>query len=402
MSARAACVLLHRWLGLATAGFLIVVGLTGSLLAFFPELNHALAPRLYPGPHPGIELDAATLARRAEALVPFAEATTVYLGNIGTAQIGMRARAGAPALDFSILYLDVVTGEELGRLQWGALPATLDGIVPFVYNLHYRLAAGEVGEWILGVVALAWTLDCFVAFCLTLPTSGRRSAKSFLARWKPAWLVKFGSSAYRVSFDLHRANGLWLWVLLLIFAWSSVYWNLEGVYSTVTGFFLDYERSATFSSQPSRVDAGREPLRWEEAQSIARRLMDEQSRERGFSVERPLALYIDKDSGLVEYRVRSSRDIGDKGGATSIHFDAYSGALRSVRVPTGQHAGNTLTTWLAALHMANLFGLPYKIAVCGLGLAIAMLSVTGVYIWWMKQRARVAGAKRRTAGSVDA
>ncbi len=44
--------------------------------------------------------------------------------------------------------------------------------------------------------------------------------------------------------------------------------------------------------------------------------------------------------------------------------------------------------WLFALHEANLFGLPYRIFVCLLGLVIVMLSVTGVYIWWKKWRAR--------------
>jgi uncharacterized iron-regulated membrane protein len=39
----------HRWVGLTMAGFLILVGLTGALLAFLPELNHWLSPRLFPG-----------------------------------------------------------------------------------------------------------------------------------------------------------------------------------------------------------------------------------------------------------------------------------------------------------------------------------------------------------------
>jgi uncharacterized iron-regulated membrane protein len=45
---RGVLVLLHRWAGLAMAGFLIVVGLTGSLLAFYAELNHWLAPDVWP------------------------------------------------------------------------------------------------------------------------------------------------------------------------------------------------------------------------------------------------------------------------------------------------------------------------------------------------------------------
>ncbi|HEY8214175.1 MAG TPA: PepSY-associated TM helix domain-containing protein, partial [Methylocystis sp.] len=117
----------------------------------------------------------------------------------------------------------------------------------------------------------------------------------------------------------------------------------------------------------------------------------------GFAVERPLALYHLRDKGLYEYRVRSSRDIGDKAGSTSILFDSRSGELMSLSLPTGQRSGTTLTTWLVELHTANLFGLPYRIFVCGMGLLTAMLSVTGVYIWWKKRAARLAHVQRRIA-----
>lgn len=80
---RALFVWLHRWTGLLMAAFLIIIGLTGSLLAFWGELNHWLTPELFPGPRPGIELDPATLARHAEALVPRARTTTIFLGYPG-------------------------------------------------------------------------------------------------------------------------------------------------------------------------------------------------------------------------------------------------------------------------------------------------------------------------------
>ena len=39
-------VLLHRWAGLAMAAFLIVVAITGSFLAFYPELERLINPQL--------------------------------------------------------------------------------------------------------------------------------------------------------------------------------------------------------------------------------------------------------------------------------------------------------------------------------------------------------------------
>ena len=69
-------------------------------------------------------------------------------------------------------------------------------------------------------------------------------------------------------------------------------------------------------------------------------------------------------------------------------FDAYTGALTRVSLPTRQRSGDTITTWLIELHMADLFGFPYRIFVCGFGFVIVMLSVTGVYIWTKKRSVR--------------
>ena len=44
---RAALVLIHRYGGLAMAPFLIIAGLTGSVLVFMPELDAWLNPELY-------------------------------------------------------------------------------------------------------------------------------------------------------------------------------------------------------------------------------------------------------------------------------------------------------------------------------------------------------------------
>ncbi len=395
---RALWVGLHLWAGLAIAGFLVVIGLTGSLLAFYPELSHLLTPELFPGQHAGKELSLASLAERAEALVPDSHVSSVFVGYAGMAMINIEAAPGAPALDFTRIYLDAVTGEELGRVNWGAFPTSRAMVMPFIYTLHYSLALGEVGTWILGFVALVWTIDCFVALYLTLPRPTASATKNFFSRWRSAWLVKIGASFYRVNFDLHRAGGLWLWAMLLVFAWSSVYWNLTGLYTTVTSAIVDFEPPQwARPASPILAAQDREPMGWKKANAIAERLMDEQARAHGFTVNRPLGLSLMRERGTYSYEVHSARDIADKYGTTSLTFDAYSGAFVSLGVPTGDRIGNTLTTWLTELHMADVFGLPYKIFVSVFGLVIVMLSVTGVYIWWKKRAARRAHVRREAA-----
>ena len=62
--------------------------------------------------------------------------------------------------------------------------------------------------------------------------------------------------------------------------------------------------------------------------------------------------------------------------------------------PVGRTGTDRVSTWLQMLHMAGVFGLPYRIFVSLLGLAVTMLSVTGVLIWLRKRSARLAAPVR--------
>ena len=399
---------IHRWAGLVMAGFLIVVGLTGSLLAFYPELQRALNPHWYPDREPATWLPAGDLAEQVEARDARMQVTRMELRAFDETTAAWVAPRLDPAtqqpadLEYYRLVLDPATGQELDRCRlWGSITLNL---MDFIYALHYALALGMTGMWILGVCALVWTLDCFVGFYLTLPArQGTRSSGSKVPErrwwisWKPAWLVKWKSSAYRLNFDLHRAGGLWTWVLLLIFAWSSVFMNLwDTVYTWTTQALVEYHMPWT--EVPVRTQPLEHPtLSWRDAQARGETLMAEQAAQHGFVVEHPVALGFDAERGTYIWQVRSNREIDDRSRryTTQVHIDAESGALKLVLLPSGQYTGNTISNWLYALHMANVFGLPYRILVCVIGLVVTMLSVTGIYIWWKKRRSRLVAADRR-------
>lgn len=420
MMTRRFWVLLHRYVGLAMTVFLILVGLTGSLLVFLPELNRITAPQLFPPEGTGVVLDQAELAERAKMLVPQARINGVYVGERGTAVIYFAPRidvdTGKPyELAWDSIFLDPRSGKELGRRKYAAISEGWVNLMPFIYQLHCNLALGKFGAWVLGIAALLWTADCFNGLYLTLPAYRRKHIDReivpvvlptkaamplrpiFLLRWRPAWLVKWKASTFRVNFDLHRAGGLWLWVALLVFAWSSVFMNLhDEVYAPLTRLVLDYPLRP--SEGPKLGEPLEEPfIGWRQAHQTAHILMAEQARLHGFVVERPVNLWINREQGNYHYVVHSSLDFQDKRGRTIVIFDANTGALKQLLLPSRQHSGNTVTNWLQTLHEANVFGLPYRIFVCALGLAIVMLSVTGIVVWAKKRAARRLESRRSQA-----
>ncbi len=412
MSTRQLWVKIHRWAGLAMAGFLVIVGLTGSLLAFYPELQRLLNPHWYPDREPATWLPASDLAELVEARDPRLQVTRMELqafDETTTAWVATRPDSASQPpteLEYYRMILDPTTGQELDRCRlWGSIPLNL---MDFIYSLHYALALGMTGMWILGICALVWTVDCFVGFYLTLPAGPRVKAaaprtldQSWWTRWKPAWLVKWKSSAYRLNFDLHRAGGLWTWGFLLIFAWSSVFMNLwDTVYTWTTQALVEYHMPWT--EMPVRVQPLERPkLSWREAQTRGEALMAEQSAQYGFAVEQPVALTFDAERGAYTWQVRTNQEIDDRSRrwTTQVLFDADTGELKLTLLPSGQYTGNTISNWLYALHMANVFGLPYRILVSVIGLVVTMLSITGIYIWWKKRRSRFVAAARRLAST---
>ena len=318
---------------------------------------------------------------------------------------GLGSGTGAASSADDQFFLDPTTGRVLGSRKWGDLTQGLKNLMPFVYRLHYQMALGVVGTYTFGIVALLWTLDCFIGAYLTLPTAargvspgGRVRRKSWLSRWKPAWMLRWGHGAYKLNFDLHRASGLWLWALLFVLGWSSVAFNLPQVYRPVMSTVFAHQPGE--ESMPLLAHPQHEPrLGWRQALDRGRALMAEQARREGFAVHWEDSLSYTPERGVYRYDVHSSRDLRERGGNTQLYFDANTGALRGVWLPTGGAEGDTVRTWLTSLHMAALWGVPMKLLICAMGLVVVMLSATGVLIWYRKRRART-GAARTSANRV--
>jgi uncharacterized iron-regulated membrane protein len=291
---------------------------------------------------------------------------------------------GAP-LGFNVIHIDPYTGRVLGTRNLGAARFDREHIVAFLYRLHYTLALPEPwGRWLFGVVAVVWTLDCFVGAYLTFP----RRRFRFLARWMPAWQVKWRASAARINFDLHRAAALWTWAMLLVLAVSSVELNLYGeVFQPVLGKVMpivNVRDQVRRELQAAPPPANAAPIGWEAALARGRALMAEHAQRDRFTVEEETSLSFGRAFGVYAFRVRSTLDIDDRYGRTMLYFSAVDGRELAFE-HTYMASGNAVIRWLAMLHFGHVWGMPFRLFVFAMGILSAVLSVTGVLIWWRKR-----------------
>jgi uncharacterized iron-regulated membrane protein len=407
-------VIAHRWAGLSLALFLIIAGLTGALMAFYDEIEVAIAPHLHlaqpPSPQAAM-LSPIELREKVQAAYPGAVINYLPLHVEPGHALKLDIRRIDPATkrigpwspEVDEVFVDPYTGRILGTRLWGDISQGAINFMPFVYRLHYTLLADKTGRYLLGIVALIWVLDTFIGFYLTLPV---RFGSSWLSRWKPSWLVRWSGGETKLTFDLHRAGALWIWPLLFVFAWSGVMFNLREVYDPVMRLFgaEKLQDGLTTLAQPKYQPQ----LDFAAAAARGRELATTEGAQRGLTLDadRLSALSYRPAVGAYVYYFSTDRDFTDRGGRSLVVFDGDSGELRKLLLPQGANGANTFTEWMIALHMGRVWGLPYRVAVTAIGLIVTLLSVTGVLIWMRKRQARSFAAekvnRRRPADSQPA
>ncbi|GAF61447.1 LOW QUALITY PROTEIN: uncharacterized iron-regulated membrane protein [Psychrobacter sp. JCM 18903] len=440
LTLRQSCLWIHRYTGLAMAAFLIIAGITGTLLAFHDELddvfNHKLAniEAQHKPPLPSASLHDAVIS--AIHSINFLSMPTSVEPNKSAVFSVDRTRGqaadNAPKAPFQEVYVDPYTNEIIGtrdKEEWAWRNTMYK-----VFWLHRDLLLGDIGKLILGIVSLIWTINCFIGFYLTFPravsanksqqsalrkSSGKPRA-SFFKRWLPAWKIRRKTNTFKLNYDLHHAFGLWLWLMLFVIAWSSVGFNLKSVYQPVMQALVGLEGrdegkgkkqnkpaintesssdEATIINNSTKTNSGN---RVDKANSIAylSRQAEIATQKNGVSVQQLLGVRWVEEDNQWQMRFKTNKDIGKKGGASSITVDAATGNVERVNFGYQSSFGNQADQWMATLHMVHISHgvghLLYQIFLALTGLAVAVLSGTGVYLWVKGRQSRLKQRQKLT------
>lgn len=410
-----ASVKVHRYLGILIAVFLILIAGTGSIIAWYRDLeNHFNAPLRIVTPQPqGWRLqDALRIRERLEAQDPRSHVFSLQFPQRPEQSLFSRVMPAIdPAtdepynLDYDEVFANPYTGERLGQRLIGQPTVKGSGFFSFVYYLHYALLLPlGTGILLIGFFGLLWAMESMIGLYLTLPPKLKPSKngakqRSFMQRWSTSWKISKDAPPARRLLDLHRASGLWLWPLLLMFAVTGFALNLGGIYAAAVNVVAPYTH---FQERPP-VPALERPLLhpaidWFQAAELGQRYFAEQAKRQGFTLGKPAAIEYRRDLGVYFFLMHTSRDVLDAQGnptetdspatAATIAIDARNGRYLGLQLPTGQNTANTITSWMMALHVAAIGGRPWQIAVSVFGMLVVGLSLTGLLLWWRRRKTR--------------
>lgn len=386
---RSSVLSVHRWLGLATGLLLILAGLTGSVIAFRPELDAWLNPDLLRVPSSDRNLPLTLLVEDLERSEPRVRVVSLTppLNPHGVVIAKFTARTdpatGKPFhLGFNELYLDPSNGKILGSRDTSAFRFDRRHLIPLIYELHYTLAfPGLLGRRIMGTVAFLWMFNGCFGLYLTFPRQLRN-----WRRWSSAWLPKGGQGIYRRCLDVHRVTGLWLSCILLTLAVSGVSLNLsQEIFRPIVSFFGALT-PLPLTVLPKVEQVNLSPkIDWDEAVqravgSLPADARDWRVRFIGYLPERNVyrVRLVEPGFRSKPFHIREEQR----------YLDANTGEIVAA---TGYVSGTTadrFIEWQFPLHTGQAFGVLGRCVICLTGLLIVTLAITGGVIWWQKTRVR--------------
>ena len=367
----------HLVTGLLFGVFLSVLGLTGALLVWEHEIDHALNPHLLQtgaAPAPVSPQQVAAIERMLIAAPAYGRPTQLHLPQ-GADTVVVAWYKGADQRSRQVM-VDPASLAVLGERYWGAADLSREHAISTLFHLHRYLLAGDTGKVVTAVVGAGAIILVIVGMALWLPRASWSSLrKSLFVFWDKK----------RFPYSGHRTAGVIVAVPLLVSAFTGIHFNMPAwtmpLIESVAGPRAD---------KPAMPPAGKRYLAVEQAMAAAQARIPQGSISRIVfpAAKRP----------VYDVRLRQPGEKRQGQGNTRVTIDAASGAILSVNDPLRASGAEAVVDWLFPLHTGEAFGLAGRIGNTILGLTPLFFLVTGSWVWLRRRASRTkAGAPRSPA-----
>ena len=340
----------HLSVALIAGVFVLVLGLTGSILAFEPELDRLFHPHLsYVKPGGSV----LSLGEIGEAVSKQfnGEPIVAYLPSESS------DLSSEVILPSGIVCVNQYTGEVLGTRTRG------QSIFGLARDLHVRLASGDVGRNIMRWSGVALLVSLASGLYLWWP--GKRVG------------VRGGWRSAGFWFDVHNSVGILSLAPLLILAATG----------TVAGFEDQAAALLARATATSQVGGGQNSARARPSPETS-----------VITPDQAVAIARGQMPGAIPYRVQMPRYGGayrvsldyprDRvaGGHNLVTIDQYSGdVIFSTRSSDLSSAERILAT-NEAIHTGGVLGMPGRIVVWLTSVILPVQVVSGLWLWLRRKR----------------
>lgn len=363
----------HLWLGLFSALFMFLVGMTGAVAVFMEEIDWLVTPALRaksPADAPRATPDAIVAA--VQKAYPDARITS--LGISARPAFCHVATVTAKPRGSMQVFIDPGTAEITGaRRNSGGYTSTVRN---FIRQSHVRLLMGLWGRVFVGVMGVTLVLSCLTGLWIYRGWIKKMFRLHLTGGWRkrPAWA------------ELHKFIGVWSLLFNLVIGATGAVLGLENLANQINSHWLkpDAATAAKLAAAKSAVAkpsfAVGEPLSisqllaraQQEFPDLAVRTIDLPARSNA-----PATLRGDVPSVLMmQSHVRR---------ASSLALDPVSGAVIT-RID-----GRDATGWkrlyftFDPLHFGYFGGMVTKVIWFILGLTPGVLALTGSVMWWRRR-----------------
>lgn len=369
---------IHLWVGVVLAAYAIVIGLTGSVLVFSEEIEARLEPRLHRVTPGQATASLQTVWKKIEAEHPGHRVLSLELAedSDGSSQFFLAKKQGP--LDRSAIlnvYFNPHTGEILGE------HTTVQGPLGWARNLHYFLLAGETGVRVNGWMGLGLLVLCVTGVVIWWPG---------ILRWKRSLGVSWSNNWKRVNWDLHSSIGFWCSSALLIVSFTGVYFTFPVI---VGGLTL----VATHSDIKQTVALMQPPKALPHAKDAATISLDDVVLKGKSKLPQGAPLsFVQLPSGpdAVFTAIQYRQGVAPYSQMASVDIDPYTGKILRYFDTAQYPLGMRIVQYYHSIHFGSFAGKGAmgRVVQClwvVLGLAPAVLAITGLLMYWNRYLRRL-------------
>jgi uncharacterized iron-regulated membrane protein len=371
--------ILHRYLGLVVGIIIAVVGLTGSLLVFSPEIATAQIksslPKIIPQKerlplevlYNRVEVYARNIDSNFTSIDQFAISEHRFFQPDEPTYFGYSDSENNLHLIFVNPYTAEIIGDETNT-------SYSDRFWEWTLELHESLLAGKWGLYLVGLVGLLTTVLCLTGILLW--PGWRKLINGFKIKWK--------GHIKRRNFDLHKVVGIITSAFLAMatftgFCWNYSDWIMPAIYAV------------TFS-KPSPTDKGvdlpvySQPITGMENSDLFGQNLSQMMRIAKIYFPEGLLsnAYIDlAPRGIIDWVQCYPQQHGD---CQVLEFDKYNGeVIRAWWTKKGVSLGDKIINFFPVIHYGFFGGLPTRIFYVFVGLSPTILFLTGLVMWWYQK-----------------